>query len=39
MSQNAQEAGTAIADVLFGDYNPGGRLVVTWPKSLDQLPP
>jgi beta-glucosidase len=39
MSQNAQEAGTAIADVLFGDYNPAGRLVVTWPRSLDQLPP
>jgi beta-glucosidase len=39
MSQNAQEAGTAIADVLFGDYNPAGRLVVTWPASLDQLPP
>jgi beta-glucosidase len=39
MSQNAQEAGTAIADVLFGDYNPAGRLVVTWPQALDQLPP
>jgi beta-glucosidase len=39
MSQNAQEAGSAIADVLFGDYNPAGRLVVTWPKSSDQLPP
>jgi len=38
MSQNAQDAGTAIADVLFGDYNPGGRTVVTWPQSLDQLP-
>jgi beta-glucosidase len=25
--------------VLFGDFNPGGRLVQTWPKSLDQLPP
>jgi beta-glucosidase len=25
--------------VLFGDYNPGGHLVETWPKSLDQLPP
>jgi beta-glucosidase len=37
-SQNAQEIGTALADVLFGDYNPAGRLVVTWPKSLDQLP-
>jgi beta-glucosidase len=35
----AQEQGTAIADVLFGDYNPAGRLVQTWPKSLDQLPP
>lgn len=34
----AQEQGTAIADVLFGDYNPAGRLVQTWPKSLDQLP-
>ena len=39
MSQNAQDAGTALADVLFGDYNPGGRLVVTWPRSLEQLPP
>jgi beta-glucosidase len=28
-----------LADALFGDYNPGGRLVVTWPQSLDQLPP
>jgi beta-glucosidase len=35
----AQEQGTAIADVLFGDYNPAGRLNQTWPKSLDQLPP
>jgi len=34
----AQEQGTAIADVLFGDYNPAGRLVQTWPKSLAQLP-
>jgi beta-glucosidase len=39
MSQNAQDTGTAIADVLFGDYNPAGRLVVTWPRSLEQLPP
>jgi len=38
MTHNAQEMGTAIADVLFGDYNPGGRLVQTWPKSLDQVP-
>ena len=34
----AQDQGTAIADVLFGDYSPSGRLVQTWPKSLDQLP-
>jgi beta-glucosidase len=39
MSHNSQEEGTAIADVLFGDYNPAGRLVHTWPKSTDQLPP
>jgi beta-glucosidase len=34
-----QEGGTAIADVLFGDYNPAGRLPVTFYKSIDQLPP
>jgi beta-glucosidase len=34
----AQEQGNAIADVLFGEYNPAGRLVQTWPASLDQLP-
>lgn len=33
-----QEGGTAIADVLFGDYNPGGRLPVTIYKSVDDLP-
>lgn len=33
-----QEGGTAVADVLFGDYNPGGRLPVTFYKSVDQLP-
>lgn len=33
-----QEGGTAIADVLFGDYNPAGRLPVSIPKSVGQLP-
>ena len=35
----SQEEGNALADVLFGDYNPAGRLVETWPVSLKQLPP
>jgi beta-glucosidase len=39
LTNAAQEQGTALADVLFGDYNPAGRLNQTWPKSLDQLPP
>ncbi len=34
-----QEGGTAVADVLFGDYNPAGRLPVTYYKSVNQLPP
>ena len=34
-----QEGGDAVADVIFGDYNPSGRLPVTWYKSVDQLPP
>lgn len=39
MANNSEEEGTAIAEALFGDINPGGRLVATWPSSLDQLPP
>jgi beta-glucosidase len=34
-----EEGGTALADVLFGDYNPAGRLPVTFYKSVAQLPP
>lgn len=32
------KGGVAIADVLFGDYNPGGKLTVTFPKSVGQIP-
>jgi beta-glucosidase len=39
MAHSSQDEGTALAQTLFGDYNPGGHLVETWPKSLDQLPP
>ena len=39
MTHASQEMGNALADVLFGDYNPAGRLVETWPRSMDQLPP
>ena len=33
-----QEGGTAVADVLFGDYNPAGRLPITVPRNVGQLP-
>lgn len=32
------QGGTAIADVLFGDYNPGGKLTMTFPKTVGQIP-
>ncbi len=33
-----EEGGTALADVIFGKYNPAGRLPITFVKSVDQLP-
>ena len=33
-----QEGGTAAADVIFGDYNPGGKLPITVPRSVGQIP-
>ncbi|WP_289039682.1 beta-glucosidase BglX [uncultured Zobellia sp.] len=32
------EAGNAIADVVFGDYNPSGKLTATWPRNVGQIP-
>ncbi|HEV7373139.1 MAG TPA: glycoside hydrolase family 3 N-terminal domain-containing protein [Pyrinomonadaceae bacterium] len=32
------QGGTAIADVLFGDYNPGGKLTMTFPRTAGQIP-
>lgn len=39
ISQSSQELGNGLADVLFGEVSPAGRLVQTWPSSIDQLPP
>lgn len=39
MTHSSEVEGTGLADVLFGDYNPGGKLGMTWPRSLSQLPP
>lgn len=34
-----EQGGTAVAEVLFGDYNPAGRLPLTYYKFLEELPP
>jgi beta-glucosidase len=39
MTHSSQEEGRGLADVLFGDYSPAGRLNQTWPTSDAQLPP
>ncbi len=39
MTQNSEEQGDGLADVLFGDYNPAGRLTQTWVKDMADLPP
>ena len=36
--QLGTQAGPAIADVLFGDYNPSGRLVISFPRNTGQIP-
>jgi beta-glucosidase len=38
VTQSCQELGHAVADVLFGQYNPAGRTTQTWVSSIDQLP-
>ncbi|MBE0677372.1 MAG: fibronectin type III-like domain-contianing protein, partial [Bacteroidales bacterium] len=39
ISQSSQELGNGLADVIFGEVSPAGRLVQTWPSSIDQLLP
>ena len=38
ITHSSQELGNALADVLFGDYNPGGRTSVTWYQALTDIP-
>jgi beta-glucosidase len=39
VSQSSQELGNGVADIIFGNVSPAGRLVQTWVSSIDQLPP
>jgi beta-glucosidase len=39
MTHNSEEQGNGLADVLFGAYNPAGRLTQTWVKDMADLPP
>jgi beta-glucosidase len=39
ITHNSEEQGDGLADVLFGDYNPAGRLTQTWVRDESQLPP
>ncbi len=38
MTHNSEEEGTGLADILFGDYNPAGRLTQTWVENIEDLP-
>jgi beta-glucosidase len=39
MTHSGQESGTALAQAVFGDFSPAGRLTQTWPQTMSQLPP
>lgn len=39
LAHSGQEMGTAMAGALFGDFDPAGRLVQTWPRKMSDLPP
>jgi beta-glucosidase len=39
MAHCSEQEGAALADVLFGSYNPAGRVTVTWPAALSDVPP
>lgn len=39
ITQSSQELGNGLADIIFGEESPAGRLVQTWPVSIEHLPP